>query len=338
MRYRFQRPSRYGFTLVELLVVIAIIGVLVGLLLPAVQAAREAARRMSCSNNLKQIGLALHNYHDTFNQFPYSVMNSGSITSGSAQPAPGQVRNHRGWLLVLPFIEQQNLQEQLNLSLATGAYTRDSNSIDGPLPGEPGNPNDLVVSTPVETFLCPSDANPTNYTSTGSANYSISPGTTTLRGAFTNYDFSVRRTSSWDRNWEEHNFVERRLFGQNDSSKFRDIVDGTSNTVAVCETLRATRNGVSQTWGYAKWVGHGVDLTYSRGINFHLCCSWDSPPFERSWRPSQLGDWSTAGSLHPGGAQVTFADGSVHFISETTDLAVLRQLAYIGDGQPLGEY
>ncbi len=338
MRHRSQLRSRYAFTLVELLVVIAIIGVLVGLLLPAVQAAREAARRMSCSNNLKQVGLALHNYHDTFNKFPYSVMNSGSITSGSASPAPGQTRNHRGWLLVLPFIEQQNLQDQLDLGLATGAYTRGSNTIDGPLPGEPGNANDLVVSTPVETFLCPSDPNPTNYTSTGSSNYSISPGTTTLRGAFTNYDFSIQRTSSSDSNWSDEPFTTRRMFGHNDSSKFRDIVDGTSNTVAVCETLRATFNGTSQTWGYAKWVGHGVDLTYSRGINFHLCCGWDSPPFERAWRASQLGDWSSAGSMHPGGAQVTFADGSVHFISETTDLVVLRQLAYIADGEPLGEY
>src|SRR6056297_3670109 len=120
--------SRTGFTLVELLVVIAIIGVLVGLLLPAVQAAREAARRMSCSNNMKQLGLALHNYHDTHNEFPYSVALSGSIESGSAAPGPN-TRNHRGWLLILPFIEQQNLQEQLDLRLATGAYTRGANAV-----------------------------------------------------------------------------------------------------------------------------------------------------------------------------------------------------------------
>lgn len=329
--------SRRAFTLVELLVVIAIIGVLVGLLLPAVQAAREAARRMSCSNNMKQLGLALHNYHDTHNEFPYSVALSGSIESGSAAPGPN-TRNHRGWLLVLPFIEQQNLHDLLDLRYATGAYTRGSNAVSGPLPGEPGNPNDVVVSTPVESFLCPSDPNPTNYSSTTYANYAISPGTTTLKGAFTNYDFSVQRTSSSDNDWSQEPYETRRMFGHNDASKMRDLSDGTSSTAAVIETLRSTYNGESSTWGYAKWVGHGVDLTYSRGINFNLCCAWDAAPFTRPARKSRLGDWSTAGSMHPGGCQVTFGDGSVHFLSDSTNLTILQRLAYIGDGQIVGDF
>ena len=129
------------------------------------------------------------------------------------------------------------------------------------------------------------------------------------------------------------------MFGQNTSPKFRDLGDGSSNTVAVCETLRETWNGRSGTWGYAHWVGHGVDLSYPRGMNFNVCCSWDSPPFQRAGAyAGRLGDWSTAGSLHPGGAQFTLGDGSVRFISETTDQLVLNRLAYIADGQPVGQF
>src|ERR671912_555830 len=101
---------RRGFTLVELLVVIAIIGILVALLLPAVQAAREAARRMQCGNNLKQLGLALHNYHDTFKVFPPALLNSGHVSAGYVTANfPEGPRNHSGHLFLLPFIEQTTL-------------------------------------------------------------------------------------------------------------------------------------------------------------------------------------------------------------------------------------
>lgn len=330
---------RKAFTLVELLVVIAIIGVMVGLLLPAVQAAREAARRMSCSNNMKQVGLALHNYHSAHSKFPYSVGWGGSITAGNAIPGADRIRNHRGWLLVLPFVEQQALYDMANLSAASGAYVRaGSGSISGPLPGQPGNPNDLVVSTPVQTFLCPSDPNPTNYATTTSAAYSISPGTTTMQGAYTNYDFSVRRTSATANTFTTDAITTRRMFGFNDSSKFRDITDGTSNAIAVCETLRGVHDGVPQTWGYSKWVGNGVDPAYNLGINNLLCCAWDAIPFNRPRSPMRLSAWGTSGSMHPGGAQFTFGDGSVRFISQNIELVTLQRLSFISDGQVLGEF
>ncbi|WP_417735823.1 DUF1559 domain-containing protein [Rosistilla oblonga] len=329
---------RTGFTLVELLVVIAIIGILVGLLLPAVQAAREAARRMSCSNNMKQIGLALHNYHDTHQAFPYSVSASGAIATGSATPATGGVLNHRGWMLLLPFIELQNLQDQIDMNLPTGGHNSNGKGLAGPAPGAAGNANDVAVSTVIDAFLCPSDPNPNQYTNTGSTHYSISVGTTSLLGAFTNYDFNSARTYSSAEKWSRTTFETRRMFGHDESSKMRDVTDGTSNSAAVCETLRATIDGESQTWGFTKWVGHGVDLAYGRGINDNECCGWTTPPYAQVPRKSRLGAWSTVGSTHPGGAQVTFADGSVHFISETTDQIVLNRISYISDGQPIGDY
>ena len=108
-----------GFTLVELLVVIAIIGILVALLLPAVQAAREAARRMSCNNNLKQFGLALHNYHDTYKVFPSGTINAGFNQHASMLPHKQNILNHTGHELVLPFIEQQPLHDAINFNIAS---------------------------------------------------------------------------------------------------------------------------------------------------------------------------------------------------------------------------
>ncbi len=328
-----------GFTLVELLVVIAIIGVLVGLLLPAVQAAREAARRMSCSNNMKQLGLALHNYHDTHQKMVYAVLQSGSVDAGSAAPGPERVLNHKGWLSVLPFIEQQGLFDMFDSRLSTGAYARNPNTVSSPRPGEAGNPNDVVVSTLLTAFLCPSDANPEQYATVTSANYSISPGTTTLQGSHTNYDFSVSRRSNSAPRWGAESANTRRMFGHDDCPKFRDLLDGTSNTVMLIETLRFLHNGVTPAWGYVRWVGDGIDLAYGPGIN-HLgpCCGWDATPNARPMVRNRLAHWGSPGSLHPGGCQITMADGSVRFISETVDLVTRQRLAQVGDGQPLGEF
>jgi prepilin-type N-terminal cleavage/methylation domain-containing protein len=342
-----------GFTLVELLVVIAIIGILVALLLPAVQAAREAARRMQCGNNMKQLGLALHNYHDTYKAFPYSVSHSSSVTAGTALPGPnggvdgaghmGGALNHRGWLLLLPFIELQTLQDQLNLNLAT-ANNRAGGVRAGLDPGAAGNANDLVVSKDVPAFLCPSDSYLTIWTAKNDASYGISSSTAVRGGAFTNYEFSARRVSSTADEWDRESMATRRMFGMNATANFRDIVDGTSNAVAICETLRYVYDGVAGTWGYAKWVGNGVDLAWvppvasgdTRVINHHICCSWNSPTWQK-FPAYRLGEWGTTGSLHPGGAQFTLGDGSVRFISDTADGAVLQRLAYISDGAPLGD-
>ncbi len=335
--------KRRGFTLIELLVVIAIIAILVALLLPAVQQAREAARRSSCKNNLKQIGLALHNYHDTFFVFPYGAAADGSVTNvtsnGTAATAATTqfTLNTRGWVGLLPFLEQAPLFDQYDPTAPAGGYVRSGAS---PLtfPITSASPNAFVSSRPVTALLCPSDdgnrfytGNTVNYRIYDQANNNGHPG------AKTSYDFSVRRYASWARLWVSEPRTQRRMFGVSSSCRFRDISDGTSNTVAVAETTLDVKNGVAPTWAYTKWVGGGVDFAYTRGINFWPCCSWLSPPFANTTRNS-LGDWSAPGSTHPGGMQVCLADGSVRFISENIDRNTRLNLAYIADGNPLGEF
>ena len=118
------RFRRMAFTLVELLVVIAIIGILVALLLPAIQAAREAARRTECTNKMKQLGVAIHNYHDTHKQFPPAGINYGWAGAGTNYPIYGKILNVNGWVMTLPFLEQQQLYDRYESNYAACNYTR----------------------------------------------------------------------------------------------------------------------------------------------------------------------------------------------------------------------
>ena len=256
------RP-RSAFTLVELLVVIAIIGILVGLLLPAVQAAREAARRMSCSNNFKQIGLALHNYHAAYKRFP-----SGGHGT----------RFHQGRLgmnvAILPFIEQQGLWDTVSNPLLAGPGETPSNPI--PLGSGTGWPafgpatwQDLNDYRPWRTqvpgFRCPSD-----------------PGEPTVGAAVTNYAYSLgdsikrifyRVNMNW--NTQPHSTPNRWLdrasrrgvFTRESFRGFRDILDGSSNTVAMGEiaTYLGDRGVVGGVLNRTHWTGSGGAQLVSRG-------------------------------------------------------------------------
>ncbi|MCA9225688.1 MAG: DUF1559 domain-containing protein, partial [Planctomycetales bacterium] len=142
-----------GFTLVELLVVIAIIGVLVAMLLPAVQAAREAARRSSCANNLKQMGLAIHNYHDTYKTFPPALMASGRYNSASYHAAHGGVKNTTGWILMAPFYEQQNLNDKYNFGAPSSTSSPYGHAIAN---GSNDSANDGIYNVDLEMLKCPS--------------------------------------------------------------------------------------------------------------------------------------------------------------------------------------
>ncbi|MBI2480925.1 MAG: DUF1559 domain-containing protein, partial [Planctomycetia bacterium] len=149
-----------GFTLVELLVVIAIIGILVALLLPAVQAAREAARRMQCGNNLKQIGVAMHNYHDTYKTLPPGTVNAATNNAASMiailnDPRTGGTLNHTGHMLILPFMEMQPLHDQINFNICSSGFAG-TNTGTGLRGGWP-NANTPLMKNLIPSYLCPSD-------------------------------------------------------------------------------------------------------------------------------------------------------------------------------------
>ena len=224
---RGSKPS--GFTLVELLVVIAIIGVLVGLLLPAVQAAREAARRMSCSNNFKQIGLGIHDYHDAFKRLP---MQAGGTfkdpRDGTFNPPGGDLgRNNRrrlSWLVgILPFIEQQPLWEQIS----------QGGTINGrqwaPMGPEPWNRNFTPWVTELSTFRCPSDPG-VGLPAMARTNYGGNIGDST---DWVNHGYWQKENGDWSQ-WRVRNAnaSNRGFFYHRRQLRFRDILDGTANTIA----------------------------------------------------------------------------------------------------------
>ena len=321
-----------GFTLIELLVVIAIIAVLIALLLPAVQQAREAARRSQCKNNLKQIGLALHNYHDTFSIFPY-----GSAHNAMAFTSAGQVvNNHSGWPLLLPYIDQGPLFNKYDFTAAerNSLFSGWSSSSSATLAGTPAAiaSNAALSTTRLSVLSCPSDAGDEFYRS-NTPYY----GCGVENSQLINYAFSDTDGGPWGL-WDNEGRTTRALFGQNSRSKIRDCTDGTSNTAMIIETTREVWDGNGNVWGCSQYAGNGVYLGDSRGINFIVCCAWDSPPNSQPRVVGKNGDFNLPGSSHVGGCHVLLADGAVRFLSQTMDATTRRNLGSIADGQPLGDF
>ncbi|QDV85910.1 DUF1559 domain-containing protein [Planctomycetes bacterium TBK1r] len=242
-----QRPhsSRQGFTLVELLVVIAIIGILVGLLLPAVQAAREAARRMSCSNNFKQIGLAIHNYHSAFKQIPTNGTGTARI-DGMPNQSNNSNRLFLSWLVpVLPYIEQQALWDQIsnpNRSATPGQTVAATGGVWPPMGPCPWQTRYIPWVTQVPAFRCPSD--PGQALAPGQlarTNYAANLGDAVDRsnnGGRNDFGFFGNRRDR-DENWavQRARAAQRGFFWNRNEMKFRDVLDGLSNTIAAGEVV-----------------------------------------------------------------------------------------------------
>ena len=318
MRTRtLRRPS--GFTLVELLVVIAIIGVLVGLTLPAVQAARESARRMSCGNNLKQIGLAMHHYHDTHRLFPYGFGSNQEFWSA----------------LILPQLEQGNLHGTLvwaNSAYAGAAHGTNWTNFQ--------SPNRRACETVVSTFRCPSMAQPEhlNYNSIAARVPASYRG---VAGAYVASDDASTRPAGYTTakfTALEQTQLDGVLFGASKIG-FRDILDGTTNTLLIgesytdCEFVKDDQ-GMDYFAFFSPqmglWApGRLTGTEHSEGLGSAIV------PINSRLNPTIHGVLMemSFGSYHAGGAMFTLADGSVRFLTQSIEFAIYQGLATRSGGE-----
>jgi prepilin-type N-terminal cleavage/methylation domain-containing protein/prepilin-type processing-associated H-X9-DG protein len=327
---RIARPStfrRQGFTLVELLFVVAIIGVLIALLLPAVQAAREASRRMHCTNNMKQLGLALQSFHAARAKFPYAGADYGWCQFPELAGSQ-QIRNWNGMVLLLPYLEQQAIYDRFdpehpaannvigNESCCAPTATR------GTLIGDSVASGNAKLSREIiPLLLCPSDTGEITLPDYG--DYAAGQG---FGGAKSNYDFSASGDVEC-KYWQRQAETKWRLFGENTEFTDKDVTDGLSNTIAFAETLRTIYNGYTSAWAYRAWAMVGVDV----GKDLINVYSWPGMTIEAD--PTRLRSFSCAGSNHGSGANVLFADGSIHFLSDETDRVILERLSAMADGE-----
>jgi len=315
-----------GFTLIELLVVIAIIAVLVAILLPAVQQAREAARRSQCQNNLKQLGIALHSYHETHSVLPYA-----SASHGRCSPI---VTNHTGWISLLPYIDQGPLFNKFDMGSATGDWNPGGSPLAGG--GSTASGNGLLANTRIPTLLCPSD-NGKQFYNGFDGSYGCAPGIPSYKS---NYQFSVQDGGTWACTyWVNEGITSRAMFGVGSFCNFRDVKDGLSNTVAISETTLEVQDGVTGSWACAQHVGIGVQVANppSGTPNNWYCCLWTTP-VNGSFRPGASGEWGSPSSVHVGGYHALLGDGAVRFLSEGLDAVIRNRLGWISDGGVVGDF
>ena len=323
-----------GFTLVELLVVITIIGILIALLLPAVQAAREAARRMQCSNHLKQVALALHNYHNTHKTLPIGAVMVNGL-------------EHTAQSLILPFVEQANVHRLFDFSVRTHS------AANGP-----------ATQAEIPVYICPSDdaagrkwnhRRPGRDTFWSRSNYVVSFGTDRFCEA-------LNGGWPWEGAGSAVDFQTDGAFEMEYARKFADFLDGTSNSAIASEVISGKDDlwdgGPDNIWdARGVWAWHMIgaasythlnspnssvgDTLWNSGGDVECI---DNPQIGMPCDPNQGTDYcqfqAAARSRHPGGVQVAFGDGHVTFIGDTVDWNVWQRLGAIADGQviPGGTY
>tara|TARA_R110002049_G_scaffold4601_5_gene32041 strand:- start:65044 stop:65976 length:933 start_codon:yes stop_codon:yes gene_type:complete len=299
--------ARCAFTLIELLVVIAIIGVLVGLLLPAVQSAREAARRMSCSNNLRQVGLATHNYHSVYRQFPRKSL---------------RVVGHTWAVAILPFLEQNNVYEKYDFDVRWN------------------HPNNrTIIQTRIQTFVCPSTPDSQLLDQAGN-----------VRTATTDYvPHGQLSRDIMNAGYINHRPDPTGLLTGNRLTRFRDCLDGVSNTMLLVEDAgrpqywagnrfgpRTNNNGCGNLnvtdWRSKRggWADPGNFIPVHGFEHDGLSCS--GPYIINRTNNNE------AYSFHVGGMQLNMADGSTHFVTEQIDKEVYASLVTVRGHEVVSEF
>ncbi|MFM8636056.1 MAG: DUF1559 domain-containing protein [Planctomycetia bacterium] len=332
---RCWRGGRSGFTLVELLVVIAIIGTLIGLLLPAVQVARESARRTACMNKFKQIGLALWSHHDVNECFPMGAdLGGGESRDLADQENIGGASRRSGLVTLLPYIEQGVIWQTYVTSMASSGTRLAPDGFSRVYWSTPET-WEILAGTRygnmvVSDYVCPSERNQKNPKTCTS-------GGQTFTIATTNYGlvFGQSMNDAFFKN-------SKAIFAMMKRTRIREVLDGTSKTMAMAELIVGSKNDIRGQYNHAS-VGSSVITTHATpntsSADKLIVCESDA---SQNLPCQTEGTWNSttaaARSSHPNGVSMLLADGAVRFVGNNVDLQLWQNLGNRADGNVVGDY